>query len=160
MMLWIRALLFTLVVPGTVLVWIPSALRAGGLSSSPWAMLGWLPVAIGIMFYAISLLKFMATGGTPMIYFARFLGFALGEEPPALVERGLYRYTRNPMYVGGILAVFGQAVLFASWPVALYGLFLIVWFHFLVVTRLEEPHLRRQFGPAYEVYCQRVPRWL
>jgi protein-S-isoprenylcysteine O-methyltransferase Ste14 len=83
----------------------------------------------------------------------------IGEEPPALVDRGLYRVSRNPMYAGVLLVVLGQAILFASSDIALYGLALWCCFH-LVVVLLEEPHLRLQQGPAYDEYCRQVPRWL
>jgi len=153
-MLWIRGLIFTLLVPYMVAVAIPQAItdRRDGWS------IGWVLIAIGVTFYVVSLLRFLQVGGTPTIYFARPLRAVLGEEPQVVVETGLYRITRNPMYVGVITAVLGQALLYGSWGVALYGLLLMPLFHF-VVTVLEEPHLRKERGAAYEEYCRRVPRW-
>jgi protein-S-isoprenylcysteine O-methyltransferase Ste14 len=63
------------------------------------------------------------------------------------------------MYVGVLLAVFGQAILFASLRVAVYGVILFGCFHAAVVF-LEEPHLLKQNGEPYAAYCRRVPRWL
>ena len=71
----------------------------------------------------------------------------------------LYSMSRNPMYVGVVLAVVGQAIVFASRAIAVYGAFLWLLFH-LVVVALEEPHLRARYGEPYEAYCRRVPRWL
>ena len=158
-MLWLRGLTFTLLVPMVVGVWVPSLFDETRTMRGGWRALGWAPVAVGASFYLASLLRFLQAGGTPSNYFLRPLRFALGEEPPVLVERGLYRITRNPMYVGVVTAVLGQAVVFGSWRIALYGALLWLWFHF-VVRVLEEPHLRKKMGPAYEEYCRRVPRWL
>jgi protein-S-isoprenylcysteine O-methyltransferase Ste14 len=60
------------------------------------------------------------------------LGFLIGEQPPKLVRQGLYRISRNPMYVGVLIAVFGQALIFASEAVALYGVALWLCFHAVV----------------------------
>ena len=159
-MLWIRGLLFTVLVPWMVGVavtqWISGENRA---AAWPAQAAGWFLAAVGAMFYAVSLLRFLQAGGTPAIYFTRPLRWVLGDEPPALVERGFYRFTRNPMYVGVITAVLAQSLLYQSWGVALYGVLLWPWFHF-VVTVLEEPHLREKMGASYDAYCQRVPRWL
>jgi protein-S-isoprenylcysteine O-methyltransferase Ste14 len=71
----------------------------------------------------------------------------------------LYRFSRNPMYVGVLLVVFGQALIFSSRAVALYGAVLWLCFHVVVVV-LEEPHLQAERGPSYDEYLRHVPRWL
>ena len=78
--------------------------------------------------------------------------------PQRLVVRGVFRVVRNPSYVGGVAAVVGQGLLFASVPVLIYALALALGFHLFVVL-YEEPTLRRKFGAAYEEYCRAVPRW-
>ena len=122
-------------------------------------MAGWLPVAAGASIYSVCLLGFLTAGGTPAIFFTRHLRFLIGEEPRRLVEGGLYRVSRNPMYIGVLLVVFGQAILFGSERLAEYGLAVAVIFH-LVVVYVEEPHLRRERGASYQEYCRRVRRWL
>lgn len=159
MLLWLRGLIFTALVPSVVGFVLPSAIdphapRAGGL----WD-LGWLPVMAGTGIYLLCLACFLAAGGTPAIFFTRHLRFLLGEEPAGLVSTGLYRFSRNPMYVGVLLAVFGQALLFASRRIAVYGCSAACVFHAVVVF-LEEPHLRAARGAAYEQYTRTVPRWL
>ena len=79
--------------------------------------------------------------------------------PERFVVRGTYRLTRNPMYVGVLALIVGQALLLGreilfAWAAAAWLLF-----HLFVVLE-EEPGLRRRFGAAYEDYCERVPRWL
>lgn len=63
------------------------------------------------------------------------------------------------MYVAVVMVIIGQAVLFAEAAVAFYGLVLFFAFH-IVVVFIEEPHLRRREGAAFDQYCRTVPRWL
>jgi protein-S-isoprenylcysteine O-methyltransferase Ste14 len=70
---------------------------------------------------------------------------------------GPYRYTRNPMYVGGQLAEVGALLLYRTWTTAL----IVLNAPLLVLrARREEEALRREFGAAYEEYARRVPFWL
>lgn len=158
-MLWLRGLLFTLLVPAMVAVVVPSAVHPGArLQGGAWHA-GWVLIAAGTATYILCLLRFLAAGGTPAIWFTRRLRLLIGEEPAALISAGLYRYSRNPMYVGVLLVIFGQAIVCKSMPLALYGLVVFLVFHCTVVFG-EEPHLRATRGPSYELYCRAVPRWL
>jgi protein-S-isoprenylcysteine O-methyltransferase Ste14 len=134
---------------------IPSTFYGERPIGGGWWMTGWLAVAAGAAIYAVCLVRFLISGGTPAIFFTRHLKFAIGEEPGRLVDGGLYRRSRNPMYLGVVLAVLGQAILFRSIEVAEYGFALWLMFH-LVVVLLEEPHRRRERGAAYEEYCRQV----
>lgn len=82
-----------------------------------------------------------------------------GVERGGLVEGGIYRFSRNPQYVGLAASVAGVAVVGRSWPaLALAGAFWAgLW---LWVTMVEEPHLRKAFGPRYGSYQARVPRFV
>jgi len=158
-MLWIRAALFTVLAPGMLGVVAPLAIRepapvAGGLWNT-----GWILVAAGAGIYVQCLLRFIAANGTPAIFFSRPLRLAIGEEPSQLIKGGPYRYSRNPMYVAAGLVIFGQAALFRSLNIVLYGLGLWLIFHFIVVL-LEGPHLLAREGSTYENYCRTTPRWL
>lgn len=77
----------------------------------------------------------------------------------AFVAQGVYRWTRNPMYLGMTLAYLGLAVA-ANAPVALW-LFvpLIMTMHYGVIAR-EERYMIAKFGVPYINYAHRVPRWL
>jgi protein-S-isoprenylcysteine O-methyltransferase Ste14 len=81
------------------------------------------------------------------------------DPPRELVVRGLYRYVRNPMYLGVSLIVLGEALLTGSRGLMVYW---IIWFLVvnLFVRFYEEPTLRRQFGQSYERYAHAVGRWV
>ena len=77
----------------------------------------------------------------------------------ALAINGIYRWTRNPMYVGGAPLMIGLAVAFAlDWLIVLLVPSFIL-LHFGVVRR-EERYLERKFGEDYRRYLARVPRYV
>jgi len=76
-----------------------------------------------------------------------------------LVTEGLFRHSRNPMYVGKFLMVLGAGVASNRWP-ALIAITAAYSFMYHAVTLAEEAYLRQKFGAAFEDYCRRVPRWL
>jgi len=153
-MVALRSLLFALLIPGTAVVLIPrwivsrsarSANHSGLLQS-----VGLLAVVAGGSVLVWCIWDFASKGrGT----------LAPVDPPRQLVVHGLYRYVRNPMYVGALLAIVGQAALFRSSNLLWYALAFFVWVHLFVVF-YEEPTLRRRFGSAYEDYCLTVPRWV
>ena len=75
------------------------------------------------------------------------------------MARGLYRYCRNPMYVGVLSLIAAQALCFASPGTLLYAALLFLAFHSFVIL-YEEPTLARSFGAAYQRYLASVPRWI
>ena len=81
------------------------------------------------------------------------------EAATTLVVAGVYRFTRNPMYVAFALLLLAWAAWLAA-PAALLGPVTFVAFitRFQIVP--EERALRARFGDAFDAYCQRVPRWL
>jgi len=81
------------------------------------------------------------------------------DPPKELVVSGLYRYVRNPMYVGVLLILLGHFLWFkTAWMIA-YAAFAFLVVH-TFVTLYEEPTLKNKFGAAYERYLQKVPRWI
>jgi len=155
MAVWLKALVFTLVIPGCALGLIPGLLLADGHGRPPtsWGAvesIGLLLALTGVFLYATCLRSFVSVGrGTP----------APIDPPRELVAVGAYRFVRNPMYVGVIAVVAGEAILFRSSALAVYAGALSLAFH-LFVTQYEEPSLRRRFGDSYERYLAAVPRWL
>ena len=150
----LRSLLFTFLVPGTVGGYLPwSILHATGatLAGSPaWRWLGLIPLSLGLAIYIWCVADFaMAGRGTP----------APIDPPKELVVRGLYRITRNPMYLGVLSVIAGESWLFGSAPLAFYAFVVFACFHCFVIG-YEEPTLRRSFEGAYQRYCAAVPRWL
>jgi protein-S-isoprenylcysteine O-methyltransferase Ste14 len=108
----------------------------------------------------------MILAGAPVVLdsFVRFALQGLGTPAPILPPRhlvvtGLYRHVRNPMYVGILAVVLGQALLFGSVLAFEYALFLWCAFH-LFVLLYEEPKLRSLFGDEYRDFCKQVPRWI
>lgn len=81
------------------------------------------------------------------------------EQSTSLVVRGIYRYTRNPMYLGFLLVLVGWCAYLANWAAAL----LLPGF-IMYMTRFqiqpEERALRSRFGPEFDAYCRSVRRWL
>ncbi|HWA39222.1 MAG TPA: isoprenylcysteine carboxylmethyltransferase family protein [Burkholderiales bacterium] len=77
----------------------------------------------------------------------------------ALVTGGIYRFTRNPMYVGDVLILLAVVVFFSN-PLGLAGVVLFVAWMNLWQIPAEERALKARFGEAYEAYCGRVRRWI
>lgn len=152
-MIALKTLIFTIIVPGTVALLIPWLLLhpSWGAAVSPpsiW-LVGLIPLVLGVALYLWCAGAFTFVGkGTP----------APIDAPRFLVKVGPYRWVRNPMYVGVLAMILGQAILFHSW--LLVGYALLVWLvvHLFVVL-VEEPSLRQQFGESYEAYLRSVPRW-
>ncbi len=76
-----------------------------------------------------------------------------------LVIVGLYRYTRNPMYVCVLVILLGWAAAFASAGLAAYALGIALAFEWRVIYG-EEPYLARAHGAEWTAYARQVPRWL
>lgn len=81
------------------------------------------------------------------------------DPPKKLIINGLYRYTRNPIYLGALLVLLGYILWFGSGIMILYFLLFVLAYQILI-TLIEEPILRNTFGKDYEEYCQKVPRWI
>lgn len=148
------SVVFFLIAPGTL---------AGLL---PWWISGWQFAASSPSGTVLEIVGTLLAGtGISVLVdsFARFVWQGLGTPAPIapplhLVVSGLYRYTRNPMYLAVLAAIFGQSLLFKNVQLIVYGA--LVWLGFHLFVRLyEEPTLRKKFGTAYTVYCARVPRW-
>jgi protein-S-isoprenylcysteine O-methyltransferase Ste14 len=153
----IGSLIFTVVVPGAVAGYIPYLIGAQNAASGErglagvagLALIALALIALGAAIYFWCLFDFIRARGTPA-------PIAPTEE---MVHRGLYRFVRNPMYVGVLTTIGGQALWFGSMPVVIYGLTVFIIVHLFVIA-YEEPTLRRTFGEVYERYCREVPRWV
>ncbi len=134
-------------------------LLAGGLilhsmSRAPRAVfghhiLGLLLVAggVGICFFAAALFQARGTTKNPQ-----------GEATTFVAEMP-YTFTRNPMYLGITLVLFGFAVFFGSIVMLLAPIAFVVIIDRMVIP-LEEQNMERLFGPSYTDYRTRVRRWL
>jgi protein-S-isoprenylcysteine O-methyltransferase Ste14 len=75
-----------------------------------------------------------------------------------LVTRGPFRFSRNPMYLGLVIAL-GLAFWVGAWPMFLAPIAVFAttnWVH----IPFEEAKMRRQFGAEYDAYVSRVRRWI
>jgi len=77
----------------------------------------------------------------------------------SLVDRGVFALSRNPMYVGFVIALLGAAMMFDALLALAGPALLAAWLHRFQVLP-EERILRDRFGARFEAYCRRVPRWL
>jgi len=159
---WIRLIIFTTIVPGTVAGYLPHRLIQDIHEDWQNQILKWLGLGLtitGILIYAACAISFLVKGlGTPNIWFAKPLKFIMGEEPKKMVSLGLYKYSRNPMYLGVLTVVLGEALFYQRTILLHYLLFLFILFH-LVVIMIEEPHLKKKFGKDYEQYRKQTRRW-
>jgi protein-S-isoprenylcysteine O-methyltransferase Ste14 len=149
-----RTAIFSILVPGVVGGLIPWWLAQGARETvapltSVWAA-GWILVTLGAGLYLWCAGAFTFIGnGTP----------APIDAPKTLVAQGPYRWVRNPMYIGVLAVILGQAILFRSWLLVGYALLFWLVVHTFVVL-VEEPSLRSQFGASYDAYVRRVSRWI
>ncbi|SEH13506.1 Protein-S-isoprenylcysteine O-methyltransferase Ste14 [Natronorubrum sediminis] len=150
-----KTVLFTILVPGTVAVAVPQLLTRWRphpklpIDSSVADAVGALSLVSGILLYLHTAHEFLAEGdGTP----------SPSDEPDELVTSGVYARTRNPMYVGVLLVIVGQALRRRSVSICWWAAGCWIGFHNRVI-RYEEPHLAEKHGDAYEQYREQVPRW-
>jgi protein-S-isoprenylcysteine O-methyltransferase Ste14 len=76
-----------------------------------------------------------------------------------LITASLYGYVRNPMILSVIIIVIGEALLFASYGIALLAIFFFV-LNTVYFIFSEEPGLGKRFGAEYNEYKKNVPRWI
>ncbi|MCL4369253.1 MAG: zinc-binding dehydrogenase, partial [Actinobacteria bacterium] len=76
-----------------------------------------------------------------------------------LVVRGLYRYVRNPMYVGMAALLLAHAAARRSLPALTPAVAFTAWIDRIQIP-MEEAHLAERFPEAFNTYCNAVPRWL
>lgn len=147
----IKSLLFFILVPGMVVGAIPVFLLMQGPYLNLWilsyfAMPLWVIGGVGLIW---CFADFLLRGhGTPAPF----------DPPTELVVGGLYRFTRNPMYLSVLLMVLAEFLWFGHLLVLLYAGILFLAFNTFVRV-YEEPTLKRKFGRSYENYTKSVPRW-
>jgi len=78
--------------------------------------------------------------------------------PGEPVTRGLYRYSRHPMYVSASLFLFGVSIASASWVFLLFSIIITV--GAVVFIDHEEQQCLKHYGNAYREYMKRTPRWI
>ncbi len=144
-------------IPLSLMVLFPYlAVRVGGELSLPSLGLGALS-HLGLIFFIPGTILGLwcmglltpREGGTPAPYFP----------PRKLALSGPYLYVRNPMILGNLTTILGEALYFDSLSILLY-LFILCPIAHLFVLEVEEPQLRARFGHQYIRYAKVTPRWL
>jgi protein-S-isoprenylcysteine O-methyltransferase Ste14 len=115
----------------------------------PLTYLGFVLLAAGVTLPIVGARQFKKAGTTHKPF----------HEAKKLVTTGLYRHTRNPMYLGLVLLLTGSWLLMAALSALIPVLFFIViadrWY-----IRGEEKMLARKFGPQFQEYKSKTRRWL
>jgi protein-S-isoprenylcysteine O-methyltransferase Ste14 len=154
MFVLVRTVTYAALFIGLVLLYVPARLLSWSGIAGPTAIEE--PQIVGMLFGAIG-----ATIALWCIFIFAFVGKgtpAPFDPPRRLLINGPYRFVRNPMYIGALLALASAALFYLSLALlAFCGLFFIA--THLFVVWYEEPTLRRVFGSQYEAYCLRVRRW-
>ncbi len=138
-MIFIKTLAHTLLIPGSVLVFVPYLLVRERdptlLELDAWQLAGAVWIVVGIVIGSWCTFDFMIRGrGTPNPL----------DPPKLLVQLGFYRYVRTPGYVSVAFILLGETLFFRSVSVAIYAAVLLVGIHLLVVL-YEEPILRQRY---------------
>ena len=115
----------------------------------PWRALGALPIAMALLVGFWGAIQFRRHDTTIIPF----------EQSTALIAKGPYRYSRNPLYISMTLILVGLWILLGSLsPVVVVPLF--VWWISTRFIANEERHLEAQFGRTYLEYKTKVRRWL
>jgi protein-S-isoprenylcysteine O-methyltransferase Ste14 len=141
------AVIAFLVMPGTVAFLVPWLVRPVPLRLH---VAGLPMLAVGTVLLMWCVRDFYVAGRGTLAPWA---------PPERLVIVGLYRVSRNPMYLAVLIILGGWAVTYASRGLWIYALVMAVAFHLRVVFG-EEPWLARTHGAEWAHYRAHVPRWL
>ena len=141
--------------PGTVTVFIPYRLLAPFSVSGPksWSLTQFVAViilSIGAVILFKSIWSFARVGKGTLAPF---------DETQKLIVVGLYRYVRNPMYVGVILILLTESWIFWSTTLLTYTALCFIIANILIIG-YEENRLRFKYGDEFRHYCKHVGRWI
>ena len=133
-------------------MWLVAQLVPAGMEPAVWhSVLAGIFAGAGIVVALLGVLAFRRANTT--------VDPRVPEQSASLVVRGVYRYSRNPMYVGFLLSLMAWAFyLMNAAALALLPLFVLYMNRFQIVP--EERFLLQKFGADYQAYCASVRRWL
>jgi protein-S-isoprenylcysteine O-methyltransferase Ste14 len=144
-----QALVAFVALPGVVAIGVPLWWLWASHHTELVYPLGLVPLVVGFFALLWCVRDFYVSGKGTLAPWAA---------PTRLVVLGLYRYTRNPMYVAVTLMLLGWAVSFGLPGLFAYAAAVAVVFHLRIVLG-EEPWLARKHGEEWQSYASRVPRW-
>jgi len=154
--LLLRNLFFTLLQPGIVAGLVPYWILRGKAKHILAQPLHWqqytgaLVCLVGFMVMLSCIINFAVKGrGT----------LSPADPTKHLVISGLYKHSRNPMYIGVTLILVGEAIFFKSAALWKYVAVVFATFYAFILLH-EEPRLKKDFGESYLQYCKKVRRWI
>lgn len=136
---------------GALMWWVDRHVPLLRLLGRPWNQIGWALIAMGALVDAVAVIAFIRARTT--------VNPLRVDQASHLVISGLYRVTRNPMYLGLITVLAGWALLLGS----LCPWLLVIAFERIIATsqiQAEEAALTARFGNDYVQYTRQVHRWL
>ena len=113
-----------------------------------------LPLKLGTIWFSVGLIVYLV--GLVVITIA-MLNFATTPMNKP-VTKGIYRFSRNPMFIGWFLLYFGIAIVSVSWVFLLITVFFI--FITVYLSPFEEAVTLRYYGNPYKEYMEKTPRWI
>lgn len=154
--LFLRNLFFTILQPGVVAGLVPFLIARKNFENI-------VDHAFQIHHY-VGITVCLTGIGITLHCIANFAIHGRGTLSPAdptqqLVISGLYKFSRNPMYVGVMLMLIGEAIFTQSTGLLVYSIGVFTAFNLFIVFR-EEPRLKKDFGTSYHEYCKTVRRWI
>jgi protein-S-isoprenylcysteine O-methyltransferase Ste14 len=152
----LRNLFFTVLQPGIVAGLIPyfilgnpdTARFKNGLSGFQYLSIVVFAAGVAILLYCIGMFAIKGKGT-----------LSPADPTKKLVVSGLYRFSRNPMYIGVMLILVSEAAFFISIALLVYTVFVFIAFSLFIILH-EEPRLTDDFGNEYREYLKSVRRWL
>ena len=126
------------------------ALNLPNFNNSFLEIIGFIFIILGITTYLLTAKTFFkVAGNTPLII----------HPTRSVMKTSLYKRTRNPMYIGHLILIFGEFLIYGSILIFFFWIFTVVFLHCLVVF-YEEPLTKKRLGRSYEEYLGKVPRWI
>lgn len=154
--LFFRNLFFTIIQPGIVVGVIPFWILNDKVNSflvqqiNFYHYMGVIFFVIGLVVMLICIINFAIQGrGT----------LSPADPPKKLVVSGLYKFSRNPMYVGVIMILIGESIFLQSNILWIYTFGIFIAFNVFIIF-FEEPRLLKKFGVKYADYSKKVRRWV
>jgi len=152
--LLLRNLLFMILQPGLVAGVVPYLLLRGFgafvpqvWSASHFVGLTIAVIGFAVLMYCVWIFPFLGQGTISPL-----------DPTQKLVTTGIYQYSRNPMYIGAVVLLIGEAIFYRSPLLAGYTCLIFLAFNLFIIFH-EEPRLKRAFGDQYDEYRQQVRRW-
>ncbi len=113
-----------------------------------------LPFKLGTAWFYIGLFIFLLAIVVLIIAIINFITTPI-DRP---VTKGIYRYSRHPIYLSNFLALIGIGIATASWVILLAAIIFFILAN--IVASSEERYCKEKYGDIYKEYLNRTPRWI